>query len=52
MQATFFQKVILTAIIALFAAGLIEAYRHIVQEAFYESNEGWKSLYITPTPRP
>ncbi len=51
MHTTFFQKVLLTLIAAAFAAALIQVYRHVVQEAFYESNEGWKSLYIqSPTP--
>lgn len=51
MQATFFQKFFLAMIAGFFAACLLYGYRHIVQEAFYESNEGWKtSLYGTPAP--
>lgn len=52
MQATFIHKFFMAMISGFFAACLLWGYRHIIQEAFYESNEGWKtSLYGTPAPR-
>ncbi len=50
MQATFFQKVLLTMICSFFAACLFYVYVHIVQEAFYESNDGWKTSLYQTTP--
>lgn len=53
LQSTFTQKFLMMILLGFFAACLIYFYRHIVQQAFYESNEGWKkSLYdSTPAPR-
>jgi hypothetical protein len=43
VQSTFIQKFLLMVIAGFFAACLFWAFRHFVQEAFYESsNEGWK----------
>ena len=43
---SFTQKVLMMIFAGFAAACLLYAYRHIVQQAFYESNEGWKeSLY-------
>lgn len=53
MQSTFTHKLIMTLIAGFAAACLLYLYRHIVQQAFYESNEGWKnSLYEHSTPPP
>jgi hypothetical protein len=53
MQNTFTHKLIMTGFAGFAAACLLFAYRHIVQQAFYESNEGWKnSLYEHSTPPP
>ena len=46
MQSTFTHKLLMCAIAGFAAACMLYAFRHIVQQAFYESNEGWKnSLY-------
>lgn len=43
MQQTFTQKFLLMIIAGFCAACLFWAFRHFVQEAFYESsNAGWK----------
>jgi len=43
VQSTFIQKFLLMMIAGFAAACLFWVFRHIVQEAFYESsNEGWK----------
>ena len=43
VQSTFTQKFIMMVVAGFAAACLLWAFRHIVQEAFYEtSNEGWK----------
>ena len=53
MQHPFQHKLLMTAMAGLAAACLLYAFRHIVQQAFYESNEGWKtSLYDHATPPP
>jgi len=53
MTNTFTHKLIMTAMAGFAAACLLYAFRHIVQQAFYESNEGWKnSLYEHSTPPP
>ncbi len=53
MQNTFTHKILMTAMAGFAAACLLYAFRHIVQQAFYESNEGWKtSLYERSTPPP
>ncbi|HEX8296787.1 MAG TPA: hypothetical protein VF593_10825 [Chthoniobacteraceae bacterium] len=53
LQSTFTQKFLMTMVCGFAAACLLYAFRHIVQQAFYESNEGWKSsLYERSTPPP
>jgi hypothetical protein len=53
MQNTFTHKLLMTAMAGFAGACLLYAFRHIVQQAFYESNEGWKkSLYEHSTPPP
>jgi|GEM_PF-1703388 len=53
MQNTFTHKLIMTGMAGFAAACMLYAFRHIVQQAFYESNEGWKkSLYEHSTPPP
>jgi len=50
LQQTFTQKLLLTIISGFAAACLLWVFRHIVERAFYESNEGWKDMYkSTPT---
>jgi len=43
MQHTFLQKFLLTILAGFGAACLFFMFRHFVQEAFWESGEGWKS---------
>jgi hypothetical protein len=50
LQHTFMQKVFSMIIAGFFAACLLWVFRHIVQRAFYESNEGWKDMFNKPTP--
>jgi hypothetical protein len=53
MHGTFTQKLIMTVITGFAAACLLYLFRHVVQQAFWESNEGWKkSLYQRATPPP
>jgi hypothetical protein len=44
-QQTFTQKLLTCIVAGFFAACLIWVIRHIVNEAFYESNEGWKEIF-------
>ena len=53
LQSTFTQKLIMALISGFAAACLLYVFRHIVQQAFWESGEGWKkSLYQSSTPPP
>ena len=45
LQGTFTQKLLLTIVAGFAAACLLWVLRHIVERAFYESNEGWKDMY-------
>jgi len=45
LQQTFTQKILLTIVAGFAAACLLWLFRHIVERAFYESNEGWKDMY-------
>lgn len=45
LQGTFTQKLLLVIIAGFAAACLLWVMRHIVERAFYESNEGWKDMY-------
>jgi len=46
LQQTFFQKFLLMIFFGFMAACLLWVMRHFVQQAFWESGEGWKeSLY-------
>lgn len=46
LQQTFFQKFLLMIFSGFVAACLLWVMRHFVQQAFWESGEGWKeSLY-------
>jgi hypothetical protein len=50
---TFTHKFLMTLFSGFAAACLLFLFRHIVQQAFYESNEGWKaSLHSRVTPPP
>ncbi|HSI11723.1 MAG TPA: hypothetical protein VK961_06745 [Chthoniobacter sp.] len=42
MSSTFTHKFLMMIMAGFAAACLFWAFRHIVQEAFYESGEGWK----------
>lgn len=50
MQATFLQKVFLTAICAFFAAGLIWFYKNMIQKADEEINVNWRNSTTVSTP--
>jgi hypothetical protein len=53
LGSTFTHKLFMTVICGFAAACLLYAFRHIVQQAFYESNAGWRSsLYQKSTPPP
>jgi hypothetical protein len=45
MQNTFTHKLIMTIMAGFAAACLLWVFRHFVERAFYESNEGWKDMY-------
>ena len=45
LQQTFVQKVLATLFAGFIAACFLWVFRHIVDQAFYESNEGWKDMY-------
>jgi hypothetical protein len=51
LQQTFFQKFFLMIFAGLIAAGIFWVFRHVVQRAAYESGEGWREMYVTPTPQ-
>lgn len=42
MQNTFTHKILMSMVSGFGAACLFWVFRHIVQEAFWESGEGWK----------
>ena len=42
MQSTFTHKVLMCMIAGFGAASMFWVFRHFVQEAIYESGEGWK----------
>ena len=42
LGSTFTHKILMTMAAGFAAACLLFVFRHIVQQAFYESNEGWK----------
>ncbi len=48
MQNTFTHKLLMALIAGFAAACLLWAFRHIVNQAFYESNEGWREMFNTP----
>lgn len=50
LQQSFMQKVLTTVLAGLAAACLLWVFRHFVEQAFYESNEGWKDMYKRSTP--
>jgi hypothetical protein len=53
MQNSFFQKLLMTMLAGFVAAGLHYLFRHVINQAIYESGEGWKEIYIsTPKPKP
>ena len=45
LQNTFTQKILLTIAAGFAAACLLWMLRHFVDQAFYESNEGWKDMF-------
>jgi hypothetical protein len=45
MENTFLQKLLLTIFAGFIAACLLWGFRHIVQRAYYESNEGWRDMF-------
>ncbi len=52
MRDSFSQKLIMTIVAAFAAACLLWFYRHIVVRSIYEnSQEGWKEMFVSPTPR-
>jgi hypothetical protein len=52
MQNTFTHKLIMTIVSGFAAACLLWVFRHFVEQAFYESNEGWRDMYrSTPAQR-
>ena len=51
-QNSFTQKILMTIVSGFFAACLVWVFRHVIEQAFYESNEGWKDMYkSTPAKR-
>ena len=49
---TFTHKLLMTIFCGFVAACLLWGFRHIIEQAFYESNEGWKDMYrSTPAKR-
>lgn len=44
-QQTFTQKLLSTIVAGFFAACLLWVFRHFVEQAFWESGEGWKDMY-------
>ena len=51
LQQTFVQKLLGIIFAGFMAACFLWVFRHIVDQAFYESNEGWKDMYKkTSTP--
>lgn len=49
MGNTFLQKLMLTIAIGFVAAGMVYLFRHVVEQAFWESGEGWQeSLHKKP----
>jgi hypothetical protein len=52
MQSTFTHKVLMCMISGFAAASLFWVFRHFVQQAFWESGEGWKdSLSVSSAER-
>jgi zinc transporter ZupT len=50
---SFTHKFLMTVFAGFAAACMLYLFRHIVQQAFYESGEGWKSSMkarVTPPP--
>jgi hypothetical protein len=45
MENTFLQKLFLAIFAGFIAACLLWGFRHIIQRAFYESNEGWREMF-------
>jgi len=50
LQNTFTQKVMLTILAGFAAACLLWMVRHFVDQAFYESNEGWREMFNKTPP--
>jgi hypothetical protein len=48
LQNSFTQKLIMTVVCGFAAACLVWVFRHVVEQAFSESNEGWKDMYKSP----
>jgi hypothetical protein len=51
LQQTFFQKFFLMIFAGFVAAGMFWVFRHVVQRAVFETGEGWREMYVTPTPQ-
>ena len=45
LQNSFVQKLIMTIVCGFVAACGVWVFRHVVEQAFWESNEGWKDMY-------
>jgi len=50
MQATFFQKVILTLVAAFFASCLVWFYKNIIQKGDEDINKNWRIPAATAHP--
>ncbi len=50
MQSTFTHKLLMCMIAGFAAASMFWVFRHFVQEAFWESGEGWKESLSVSTP--
>ncbi len=45
MENTFLHKLLLAIFAGFIAACLLWGFRHIIQRAFYESNDGWREMF-------
>jgi hypothetical protein len=50
MQHSFLQRIFLTVIAGCVAAGVIFFYRHVIEQARFEMNEGFNASHAKKTP--
>ena len=50
MRDSFLRKFVSTVLAGLAAAALLWFFRHVVEQARYETNEGWREMFKKPTP--